>query len=284
MKRQIMSAFALFSTFLLMAGIGLADTSDTHTTALDVGNVAPVVNYVAKMSPATVNPTEGGTTATYWEVHVYDENGAGDVASVTLALTKGGQSTRSALTCTDIGDINPTTANFTCTVNMMYYDGAGADWAVNATGYDVGALLNSNTSATMTYGSLTAWTMTPTAINFGTLTLGDTNAKATDDPIYMNNTGNEAQTTIEITAKSLVGLVYADVFNANLFKVGIADDCAGTSLVHNVATPITSATLPVSSTNREELYYCIPTVPGTGLSADTYDTTTNGVWTIATSA
>lgn len=271
-----------FLMTLLLIGSVMGANTQTHTVNLTVGNNVPTVDLVKLQTSTPINPTESSTTATVWEVHVTDLDGVSNIANARMDITKTGENTRSDTTCSLIGGIDADTNNYTCTVNMQYYDG-NSTWTVNASGTDINGAQGENTTQTLTYGSLIAFTISPTAINFGSINPAQSDAKATDDPIVLTNTGNINMSVIEVNATDLVGISTATDFLAGNFTVGITDDCAtsGVSMVTNTYTQITNSACNragFSWASTEDLYYCIPTVPN--VLQDIFDTQAKGSWTI----
>ena len=81
-----------------------------------------------------------------------------------------------------------------------------------------------NDTTTLTFNLLTAMKMSPTALAWPSLTITSTNTGSTNDPITLNNTGNDDITNIQVTAIDLAGETTSTEFIfAGNFTVNTAD-------------------------------------------------------------
>jgi hypothetical protein len=258
-----------------------------------IGNTAPTIPFVQAISAQT--PIEAGYTDVIFKFEAYDHDNSTDLddATALAKFTRGGETTRSAA-CTVSSSSNEY-RNYTCTIRMWYWDGAGS-WNVNVTVADLSAARAENSTASFTYNELTALVLSPSTLSWPTVTPGSVNQPSNNDPTVLNNTGNHASDDIEINATNLNGTgSRTDLFvDANLFASSQSngDECdAGaytliasyfTQIINSTDSP---ATLPRGNlslgggTAQENLYYCLTEVDA-ALIKQTYTTTANGAWTI----
>jgi len=247
-------------------------------------NIAPNITY---LSPITnTNPTEASSTPITFYSTMCDEDGVADLndTSVKANFTRPGEATRENNSCILVSDINSTCANYSCTIKMWYFDGAGA-WNVSVYGSDSSGLNATNTSTYFTYNLLQAMVIYPSNITFN-VNASASNQTATNDPVIINNTGNYNMTNkIAVNAVNLLGETNSSEYlAAENFSIGIADNCAGTQLQNATDTNITGVILQAGNlslgggTGQEQLYYCLNEIGG--VSAQTYSTQGYGSWFI----
>lgn len=268
--------------FVLLGTLAIAE-DETFDVSMDVGNANPIIDTIESI-PAQ-DPTSGTTTTVEFDVLVYDANGADDITGLTANFTKSGEETRSDPTCVDNGDYNSTTANFTCSIDMQFYD-ANGEWNVTVEATDSQSATGSDDTTYFTYNSLYAFDISPSSIGFGTLNLGDTNKGATDDPMVLTNKGNmDLSGNIDVKALDLVGETTAtEYIGAGQFSVNVVDASEGDTLINNTAVTVTGTSLDRGASSTDDLYYYCEEVPSTGLSTQTYSSTALGSWTIIGSA
>lgn len=276
MKQKIIGMAMLLACVAVIFGQVNAQTTEDHNVTMDIGNIAPQIISVAKTYPAgNIVPVESSTTEVKWTLLVLDGNGASDITGATFRMTDPLAATR-VVNCVDEGDINSTTVNMTCTVNVPYFFNYDGSKTSNATATDTAGVLAIDTSGAWDIDLLEALTIAPATITFGSLTSGATNQKATNDPMVLNNTGNAASLDVQVTGQTLYS--GANSILVGNFSVGVADDCAGNQMT-GAAVSITSASIPIHSDatkNTESTYYCIPLVPFVPIGF--YTTTT--LWTV----
>ena len=273
----------------LCSGLALAATSGTTDVSATVSNVAPTITAVE--SVAAQDPTEDSTTTVSIKFTADDQNGVSDLddSSASVTLSKSGETSRSSTSTCSVTDISSTSANYTCSVDMWYFDGAGT-WTINVSVQDSSAVVAYNDSTTFTYNTLKAIKVGPSSISFGSVSIGQTDIGATDDPIIINNTGNVdiAVNTTSVTAYNLHGTTTTtEYIGADQFSVNINDAADGDALINASAVTISNAIISAGnhsvndgSTGQEYIYSYLETVPS-GISAQTYDTSQLGAWVIA---
>ena len=119
-----------------------------------------------------------------------------------------------------------------------------------------------------------------TGIAFGTLSLGDT-ANATNDPVMLNNTGNQNFTEINLTAYDLVGQDNpAQYIAASQLYANISLDDLGDQMSNNTMITLTNGTLirDLDGTDYNRNLYFWINVPAGGLSNQNY--TSSNLWQI----
>jgi len=259
------------------------------TTALNVtiGNSAPTITYVQIIT--ATNPTDDTSTSITFNFTVTDTDGAGniDTSSGRAEFTRAGEPTRSDTSCSNYAGVG-NDMNFSCTIDMWYFDENGA-WDINASANDINDIYAENTSESFTYNLLPGMKMSPTALGWGTVGLTDTDTSSDDNPIQVNNTGND-KVDLHITGLDLQGeytkteYIYAVNFTVDSITTG----CSGTALVNNSGTNITSASLfkgnhslnlNDETSGQEELFFCLKGVPQ-DISSQSYSSTAFGSWTI----
>jgi len=128
--------------------------------------------------------------------------------------------------------------------------------------------------------------MAPTSLTWPLITPGGSATGADNDPVLINNTGNDSPPTIRVNSTDLLGEDdSSNVMEATDFTVGIASDgCGDDAMVNITAVTITSASLangyyPDDSSAQEDLFFCLNTVDA-DLINQTYSTSGAGTWTI----
>lgn len=278
----------------------------TGFTNFTAQNTAPVVNFVAAVSPQSI--TEATISNFSIEFNVTDINGVADLnnnsAQIRINLT--GEAERYNTSCSPKLQTSSTSISYICNISIWYFDGAG-NWTINASINDTAGAYAENRSTNFQVKSTTAMNMYPTALTWATLELGTTNRTSNNDPLIINNTGNTDIVVggITVTGNDLYGLTtITDFIGAGNFSIhavnGSADctgagclECAGTLMVNNTATGITTANITAGNNSindgtgtsgQEQLYMCLRLVPMT-LSRQTYDTSGayTDPWTISVS-
>jgi len=129
--------------------------------------------------------------------------------------------------------------------------------------------------------------MSPAEINWGAVGLSDTDVGADDDPILINNTGNDDNLNINVTGYNLQGeetetqYIYAHNFSVDSESQG----CSGTVLLNETSINITSAILSYGNhslndgTGQEQIYFCLKGLPQ-DISSQSYSSSAYGAWTI----
>jgi len=270
---------------------GKASSQETNVSVTVAGGNKAVIETVSVAASYTPVENENHSITAY--VTVYDADGVNDVndSATQIKFTKSGETTRQNTSCINLTDIDANRANFSCVVDLWYWDGNGV-WNINATGNDLGnKTLAENSTESFTYNLLYAMVISPNVLTWPSVTPGAVNQTSNNHPTLVNNTGNY-NGTINMTGINLLGedtpseKIYAENFTA-----GIVNDCDLTGinmtyLVNNTEVVINNSVANRgnlslgSGSGQEQIYYCIPLVPNP-LSSQTYSTNALGGWTLA---
>ena len=263
-------------------------TSGSTSLNITVGNNAPTIPIVQSISAQ--NPTEDSVTSVRVNFTVNDADGYSNIntSSAKAYFQKSGQTTRSNTSCVSYQS-GGNQVNFTCLINMYYFDGSGS-WTINVTGDDINSAHAENSSTTFTYNLLTAMKISPSSLTFPSISLTDTNTGATNNPITVNDTGNANNLNLNVTAYNLRGetttnqYIYANNFTVDNVTAG----CSGVAMANATSVKITNQlssgnhTVNDGSTGQKPLYFCLKGVPPT-ISSQSYSSSAYGSWTIAAS-
>jgi len=267
---------------------GKATSQPTNVSVSLAGVNKAVIETVSDI-PAT-NAVESSAIMLNFSVVVSDADGVDDIndTQINVTFTKSGETTRYNSSCKLLTDLDGTSANYSCSVEMFYWDGNGA-WIVNVSAVDLGNLSYSvNDTTTFTINELKAMAISPPALTWPTLTTGATDQQSNNDPTVVNNTGNY-DGAIDITGLDLIGeSITSAVMNVSNFTADETDGqaCAsGSTLLNNTAVTITGTgsnpgnLSAGAGAGQEDIYYCIALVPD--LPSQTYSTLNGGSWTVA---
>lgn len=291
---------ALLLTGLVSAGIledikdsitGHATSQDTNVSVTIVGTAKAQIYSVSSI-PAQ-SPVENSYTNVTFSAVMCDPDGVSDLndTSVSANFTRLNEAVRSNSTCSHVSDLNGTCANYSCTIDMWYFDGAGV-WNVTVSGTDLGNLsLAQNTTTSFTFNQLKAMVIFPFSLNWTAISPGGINQTASNDPTTINNTGN-FNGTVAVTGLDLFGeTITTEVFGVDNFTVNVLNggsppaECQTDFLQNATLQNVTNSAANVgnlssgSGAGQEELYYCIPLVPS--ISSQEYSTVqAGGSWTV----
>jgi DNA-binding CsgD family transcriptional regulator len=247
---------------------------------------APLIEYISPI-PSFVNPTEATYTRVSFNVEVFDIDGVGNIndTGILVNFTKNGKIRQTA--CEHQTDINITNANYTCNVDMWYWDEPG-DWNVSIIAYDYDGNYTMNNSFTsFQYNQLVSIVLSPQTLTWS-IASGSVNKLANNDPVIINNTGN-ANLTLEINATDLYGenntnkAIFAGNMSVSTNTGGSPSaECFDVILSAGKFVNITNSVLSPGNNSagqgQEELYYCIKQVGF--VSWQNYSTKQKGPWTI----
>ena len=261
-------------------------SSGSTSLNITIGNSAPTIPFVQVITAKS--PTEDTTTTITFNFTVEDSDGSAniDTSSGKAYFQKGGETTRSDISCSDYPAVG-NSINFSCTIDMWYFDGSGA-WTINVTASDINGADAENSSTTFTYNLLTAMKMSPTSLSWPAVGLQSADVGSNNDPVVINNTGNDESLSVNVTAYDLQGeQTTSEYIYANNFTIGISSEgCLGTVMSNATAIAISSAVLNKGnhslndgSTGQEQIYFCIKGVPPT-ISSQSYSSSVFGPWGI----
>ncbi len=278
---------------------GQAQSSSTDLN-ITIGNTAPIIiavfNSTGSGPNSTGSPTEGTSTTITLNFTALDIDGVANLDNSTAqaAFSKSGQATRSNTSCiTALGASNSTAMNYTCTIKMWYFDANANDWIVNVTIEDINNAMAENSTTRFTLSLLTAMVMSPTNLTWSAIGATAVNTGSNNDPIILNNTGNDIDLTINVTGRDLRGEVdISKYIYANNFSVSNATEGCPTTFSTNM-TNATSLNITATilqrgnnslsfnnaTSGQEETFYCLKGVlPIT--SAQSYSSSAFGSWIV----
>jgi len=301
------SVVVLVLGILLLLSLGFVNLFTGRATSslvdinisLGAGGAPTIQNVTTEAATLNLNL---GPTVTYFIVNftVNDSNGYDNIDTTTanVTLEKAGATPRYNVTCQRTATYWTHYANYSCKIPVYWYDLDGV-WVVNVSISDLSSNVAVNFTSRVTIGTLTGFESGPGNITFSTLSAGTTNQTASNDPLLLNNTGNQniTQGNIAINASSLIGetnsnkAIYAANFTIGNIT-GSAAECdyhdsrystrinmtyGSFTNINNSVLPAGNYTINNGATGQEELYLCILEI-GSELSQQYYST--NKSWTI----
>jgi len=278
---------------------GRANSELGTNLTINIANTPPKVLDIS-IAGSTINPTEATTTLVNFSVLVDDHDGNFDIDNFSMVanFSRTNEPLReiflgaSPAAICDAGiSPNVTTQNFTCQIEMYWFDEA-ATWTVDIILNDTSNAENFSTTS-FTFASLTAFVLSPEVITFAEITPGTTDQVSDNDPTVLNNTGNfdVTDTNILINSTNLTGeTVASSIIDANLFTVsnrtGSSVECVGAAMNGSAFQTVSNGTLirgnftlDDGTTGQEQLFHCLTSAVAT-LTKQTYSTSLNGPWTI----
>lgn len=276
--KRLTVTLAVFLTLgLILFSIGSAKDSRAATTGtfnvtLSISNSAPTITYVN--GSVSESPNEGTIKNVTIYFQATDINGADDIniSTVNLTVNRTTEPIRTQHSCASKGT-SGNVMTIECNVTMYWYDEDGA-WTINASIKDNSGSQAENTSQTMTYGTLSAMTVTKSSLSFSG-TPGDENVEPTENPQVINNTGNQDFTEVNLTGYDLQGNVTTtEYILVGNFTVNVSDSSAGYGqIVTNTSFQITGASLARGATSTEDIYLRLD-IPS-GITAQGYNAHNN---------
>ena len=265
-----------FKVNLTVAQIKITRVSAIAAHSVTAGGTTNITfNFTGSVSPATIDQM--------------------DCSSAVANFSTSGETTRENTSCVNVAN-GTSTANFSCTIGMWYWDGAD-DW--NITTYVEDVLANSaiNGSTYFTWQEGTGFVIGPALVSWASIVPGQTNQTSNNDPLLMNNTYNKdiALGDINMTTVNLVGetdanyWIRADNFTIDNDTGGTPPlECAGSQMSNATYVTISGALLTAgnftpnagdTSSGQEQIYFCLREV-NASLLAQSYSTSTGGQWTL----
>lgn len=186
---------------------------------------------------------------------------------------------------------------------MWWYDAAG-NWNITASIVDNNSNGAKNDSVLFALGATTGFEINPSALTWSSIGAGSTNQTSNNDPVQLNNTGNQpvglgaGTGNISINATNLHGesnsayTIWANNFSVSISTGGTCSGAAclecGGGLTGNLSAftfaNVTTANLTKGNytindgfTGEEELYFCLR-IAGSELTSQSYSTIGNGSW------
>jgi hypothetical protein len=135
-----------------------------------------------------------------------DQDGIADLVneSVEANFSKDGETTRWNTTHCEavVEGTNATAQNYTCTIDMQYWDGAGT-WTVDVQGGD--EEFNVSKQETFTVNTLTAINISATTLSWPNLQVGNIDQLMSTAELNITNIGNQNLTNITLQGINLIG-------------------------------------------------------------------------------
>jgi len=151
---------------------------------------APPVNQVPTIvsvnTQVSYDPIENSVTPINISFIANDNDGVSDLNDSSAQIYVWKDSVNHTSTSCSASDLNTTATNYTCTINMDYYDSPGT-WNINASVSDNNGSLVYNDTETFTYNSLKAMLIANKPISFGNIQI---NIGTISNNISIKNVGN----------------------------------------------------------------------------------------------
>lgn len=241
-------AIIIFPAIKLASSVG---NTSTFTVSLTISNSPPNVTWV---QAASGSPAEGTTSVVQVQFNATDPNGVQDIpASNAKVIINYSATQRSSSVCYITGTAGVTNT-FTCNITMNYYDTPGA-WDVNASVFDGANNVSQNLTEHFTFNSMWAIQLKTASLTFSG-NPGSNSIAASNDPQYVNNTGNTAFGNINLTAFALQN--GANFIGAGNFTANVTSSASGQRLVNNSMVVITNSSLAVQGQRNLYVYVDIP--------------------------
>ena len=287
---------------------GLWSSTVNVTVNLTIRNSEPVIGNVTLDMADSVSIIESGNKTFLFSFVATDADNASDINNLSgiANISRGGETTRHNDTklyasdggCNATNNIGVNGINFSCSIQIAFYDGAG-EWNIT-TGMNDTDSWGYNNTMTFTLIETTSIALDINTFAFP-LVVPDTYNITSITEIVINNTGNDDLTdvgeTLNISAVTLVpssGTTFIPASNFSFGTVYTNSDECDMSLVTstwmanksaaagfaNFTGAINGTTLPAGATgNLEQVELCLIHAPA-DLASTTYSTANSGAWTI----
>jgi hypothetical protein len=316
-KKSFLKFIFILSAIMVLFAIGVfsgffakitGDVTVNKGLGLNITVGTPIIKtvYNSTLTSLTLNagPYYTGIVINFTAYH-----GAGTTllndTSAKVNISLGTEAVRENVSCLRY-QTSTYEANYTCNVTMWWFDGAG-DWTITASILDNNSNFVANSSTVFSLGATTGFDISPTNLTWNAIGAGTTNQTATNDPLVLNNTGNQpigtgivsATSNISINATNLEGetdnayKLFATNFSVSTVTGGACTgatctECAGPqgNLSNSLFVNVTAAFLNKGnytkndgSSGQENLYFCLR-VAGSELTSQSYSTKNTGPWII----
>ena len=291
--------------------------TQTASLSITVGNNPPVIGNVTLDEADSITLTENGNKSFLFSFVAVDPEGLSNIVdgSAVANITRSGETTRHNNTfvyntdggCRFANNVGTNGKNFSCTIGIVFYDGAGL-WNISVMVNDSNGNFAQNTTKPFTIQESTNIALDQSSITFPSVTLNQNNVSASIN-VTITNTGNDdisgresTGETINITAITLVPSTGTTFIPASNFTIAEANG-SGTNLINPCDFSITnnvtrlrnmtdavgfsnftgaingSAVLARAVGNKQVYALCLIHAPN-DLQSTTYSTTSSGSWTI----
>lgn len=255
----------------IVSVFGAAGNTTAFNVTVTINSGSPSIIFVQNISDS---PNEGTTKTVVFYFNATHPNGVANIPA-TNAIVKINQtgvvlnSTGCQINATDSITVN----KFACNITLNYYNLPGF-WTINATIVDLSGNSASNFSGNYTNGNTYGVTIKTNSMTFSG-SPGST-VSSTENPQYINNTGNIAYTQINLTAYDL--LSGSNRIAANNFTANVSDGLgAGSRLTNASGVILNGSSVAVQGQRTMYLYLDIPV----GASNGTYSSVTSWVATLS---
>ena len=268
--REYNTTYEWYVNVIDSTGNSINSTIWNFTTLSPPPNYPPQITYISEISP--VDPIEASFASVNFNITITDSNEASDIntSSVKANFTKTGEETRQNNCIHILGEDTEFTANFSCTIDMWYFDAPGI-WNISVYAEDLNGNSTVNSTTSFKYNQLQAMVISPSSLSWPDIISESINQTPSISTI-INNTGNY-EGSIIIRASDLYGELTSGFIDARNFVADTdsgTDACDGTALQNGSYITIAGSMLNKGPTAQEEIFYCIPKVPI--VSAQTYST------------
>lgn len=248
-------------------------------------NYPPIINDISNIPDQSI--IEAGIKYVNFSVLASDLNGVNDLNHSTLnsSFSLTGEATRINSSCTFIEVINSTTANYSCSIGIWYFDAANT-WNVSAQVKDLKGNISSVYQETFNIQSTTSINLSTISLSFSGVNVGSKN-KTANNNITLQNIGNKVL-SINVNASNLDGQTTTSEFipatNFSIHNNG--NGCDGTSLSTGIFVTLQGITLNRGNISKgdgtQNLVTCLRELPLT-ISAQSYSTNISKPWVISVS-
>ena len=254
---------------------------------ITIGNNLPTIGFVESID--NIGPIDDAIRSITFNFTATDADGAADLnpATAEANFSRTGETTRVNTSCIEL-TTSGNDANYSCTIDMYYFDQNGA-WSINVTIQDDQGENVINSSTTFTYTVLAGMKINQTSLTWPSVAGGQNDVGSNNDPIQINNTGNQEPNDINVTGFNLIGeTTPADlILVGNITVENASEGCTGTVMQNATSLNITSSILfrgnhsvnyNNATSGQELIYFCVD-VP-LGISQQSYSSSAYGSWTI----
>ncbi len=278
MKNTVLTIIVFFILLMVISAPVLeyvkAATQGSFSVRLDLSNSLPTISWVN--NSVSVSPLENSIRTTFIQFNVTDSNGISDIndSSAKLVLSYSGEPTRYNLSCVSGGGTGDT-KKYVCAVDMQYYDRDGV-WTINVSVKDLSSSYTDNLTYTMTYGTLTAMVLNKASMNFSNAALGEQNKASDQNPMIINNRGNQNISMVNVTAFNLIK--GSETLDATYFTMNASDgNGAGYQLQNNTPVRINNSFVPrdLGGVDVNGSLYLYVDVPSSGLTQGAFNSSSN---------
>ncbi|MDP2909276.1 MAG: hypothetical protein Q8N77_05710 [Nanoarchaeota archaeon] len=195
-----------FKNLGTITGMGSTSNAVPNVT---IGNTAPVVENITFQGSPSVTLSEAVPTPVIISFLAMDFDGASNIDNTTaylnVSLDGSGMRQNTTGTCyPETEGSNATRQNYTCTVDMQYWD-LGGSWTCAAEIKDSSAYAGLEVVNCFTVGTTTAINVTSDTIAWGNLAIGQVDSLMSTSELNITNTGNTNITNVTLQGIDLIG-------------------------------------------------------------------------------